>query len=80
VSGEARCSEQARFVRALAGKLSEAMGERGMLASEVADAAGIPRSTLYNVMRGKCVPSALVTAKLCVVLGLDANRLLGVRR
>lgn len=61
-------------------KLRMALAATDMNMKELSKAAAIPYGTVYNILNRKCAPSAFALSKICCVLGIDANELLGVRR
>ena len=46
---------------------------------EIAGATGIRPSTLYSWMKGSCCPGAHSLRQLCLVLGVSADWLLGLK-
>ena len=65
---------------ALTRKLRMVISASDYTIASLADAAKIPRSTLYNIVRYKHAPSCFYISKICRVLNRDTNELLGVRR
>ena len=68
-------SEKA-YNRALCKRISEAVGD--MPHAELARRLGVHEQSVYRWLRRDYVPSIVNVAKICRVLELDANELLGV--
>lgn len=65
---------------ALGRKLRKAAGLRGVSHRALAAETGIPERTLRDILSGSHSATAFNIARLCSVLDLDANAVLGVRR
>ena len=72
--------ERERFDRAVTRRLRMVLASREISVTELANAIGVSRNTLYMNLEHKTSPSLYTVAKICAVLELDANKLLGIRR
>ncbi|WP_438848575.1 helix-turn-helix domain-containing protein [Anaerocaecibacter muris] len=59
-------------------KLKELRVEKGMSQSEVSRAIGLTRCAYTNYEKGIREPSLTVFKKICIVLGVSADYLLGI--
>ena len=64
---------------ALARKLRAAIAASDYNIKTLTEAAKIPTNTLYNILLYHHAPSCFYVAKICSVLKIDANELLGVK-
>lgn len=60
-------------------KLNIAMIENDITMRELSRVTKIPYNTVYNILAGRYAVSLYNLAKICTVLHLDANKLLGIR-
>ena len=65
------------YAKAFSKRLRLAVDDSGLSGKEIAAMANIGRPAVSQYLNGRAIPSAFVLAKLCVVLGVDANVLLG---
>ena len=72
--------ERARFDRMVTVKIRKELAVREVSITELAKAIDLSRDALYQNLEHKTSPSLYTVAKICKVLGLDANKLLGIRR
>jgi transcriptional regulator with XRE-family HTH domain len=61
---------------AFAGRLRDALVERGMSQAELARAAGVSKDAITTYMNHRSLPSGRTLVKIAEVLGLDPDRLL----
>ena len=66
------------FTRAFSQRFSYAIGESGLPPKAVAKDAGIGYQTVLSFMRGERVPGGWTLAKVCPVLGVTSDWLLGI--
>ena len=77
-----RASEHDKaYNRALSKRIAHAIHARGWTYKKCGDALGVSENTVYRWTEKKnpTTPRLSTLAKLCVVLGMDANDLLGIR-
>ena len=72
--------DRERFDRMVMVKVRKELAGREIPISELASAIGLSRNALYMNLEHKTSPSLFTVAKICKVLDLDANKLLGIRR
>jgi transcriptional regulator with XRE-family HTH domain len=61
-------------------RLQEALGKSGLSQVEVAKRAKISRAALGNYLCGDCLPNALYLGRLCAVLGVSADWMIGLKK
>jgi transcriptional regulator with XRE-family HTH domain len=67
------------LVFGLPDRLSEAIHASGLPTPQICDAVGIERKSLYSWKAGHSAPDAIRLAKLCVLLHVSADWLLGIK-
>lgn len=72
--------ERARFDRMVMVKIRKEIAGREISVTKLAKAINLSRNALYMNLEHKTSPSLFTVAKICKVLDLDANKLLGIRR
>ena len=72
--------ERARFDRMVMVKIRKEITGREINVTQLAKEIGFSRNALYQNLEHKTSPSLFTVAKICKVLDLDANKLLGIRR
>ncbi len=60
-------------------QISNAIKHSGIKQTVLAEKLGVSQQLISAYLRGKKSPSLDTFARLCIVLGLDANDILGVR-
>ena len=60
--------------------LIEAIKTSGMSQTEIANKLNIKQPSIAKYLSGKAMPSLDTFANLCVLLDLDANEILGIRK
>lgn len=73
-------ADRAKFDRIVVNKIRVEIARREINITKLAEAVGVSRNTLYMNLEHKTSPSLYTIAKICKVLDLDANKLLGIRR
>lgn len=70
------------YNRALSRRIAHAIHEKGWTYRQCGEAIGASENTVYRWVETKnpTVPRPYKLAKLCVLLGIDSNELLGIRR
>lgn len=59
-------------------RISEEIMQSGLRQSEIAKRLGIKQPTVYEYVKMISLPSLDTLAKLCILLDLDANYILGI--
>lgn len=72
--------QREKYKRQFATRLRVAMAAADVNGSELARRAGLHNTLVYNYVHAKTLPVADALARMCVVLKVDANDLLGIRR
>jgi transcriptional regulator with XRE-family HTH domain len=60
-------------------RLAEAIRQSGCTQREIAEKIGVRQQQISSYIQGKTLPALDTLARLCVVLDLDANEILGIR-
>ena len=68
------------FRYSFAKRLRVAMAARNIRIGKLAEETGVSARCMYSYYEGRSLPGAWAVARICAVLGIDANELLGVRR
>lgn len=71
---------ETQWRKLFAKQLRVVMAEQDIKGSELAEMTGIPNSLIYQYRRGEVTPKTFNLVKICRVLNVDANKLLGIRR
>ena len=67
------------YDKAVNKKIRMALVASGMTIKQMCELSKIPEASMYHILSGKHAISMYYASKVCTVLGIDANYLLGVK-
>ena len=72
--------ETSKYKELFSNQLRGIIAQNGISPCDVAKKLGVAPQTVYDWLNQKYLPSAYSISQICVFYGIDANRLLGVKR